>query len=155
MNLEIYCAGAYRDAGQPIQMAGCGIVLYATDALGRQQFREYYYGLGSSDPDLTEIQAARLALASVIPAFRVAKTVLYTISQRVADVLTSDENTAKAAMELRRWFKLYRNIEVTVLTGSDERMERACTLARQGLDTQENFDSHTKPVEMGDARPAK
>jgi hypothetical protein len=146
MNIELYAAGVTRDEGKLSHLAGAGTVLVATDDLGRVQCRHFYFGMGGSSLVLTEIQAARLALASVIPSCRVYKTTLLTDNPVVAAVLTGtapQEGQEQQVAELRRWWSYYRDIRVEVLAGGHPHLDKARALAKDGLEKQDNFDSLT------------
>ena len=153
-SIEMYCAGDCTHEGEPTQKGGCGIILVSTDKYGRTQHREFHYGLGNSNLDLAELQAVRLAMASVSPANRADKVTVTTNSVLVATILTDDADTdvikgkQKIIAEVRKWYGFYKNIEIVVAAGNDRHMDRALELARKGLTTQSVFDTLTLP---GDA----
>ncbi len=146
MTLNIHCVGLSQSG-----LAGCGIVLLFMDAVARTQRREFYYGLHNSDETLAEIQAARLALASVGAGSRSAPTTIHTQSLVVANLLTKPALAAapelsRATAEIRRWYSYYRRIEVVVAAARDEFLSRAYDLAQQGMSTQKHWDSGTTTV---------
>lgn len=146
MKFEIYCAGLSRDEGQISQIGGCGIVLLATDGQRRVQCREFAFGLGSSSQMLADVQAARLALASIVPAMRVHRCFLFIDSQDVANFLTSPATVLgirEQVAELKRWYGYYKDVSVNLLSAIHPRFERAKELAKQGLDSQAPYDSGT------------
>jgi hypothetical protein len=148
MKLDICVAGASRDEGQISCVGGAGMVLTFTDKDDRIQRREFYFSLGGSGQLLAEIQAARLALASVAPMFRLYPTVLYTTSLGLAGILTDkiSQSTFTAQIaELLRWYGYYKNIAAEVVSDS-ELLSLATRLAHTGLESQKHHDSLTYRV---------
>jgi len=145
VQINLYCAGLCRDEGQLSQLGGCGLVLTSTDDYGRPQYREYHYGLGSSDQALCDVQAARLVLASVAPAFRAAKVTLYVDNPKLAEYLIDGvpEIDVQTYKEARRWISYFNDVNVVVQAGDHPQLDRAKELARMGLETQREFDSLT------------
>lgn len=147
MKLDIYCAAETRDHGKLTQLSGAGFVLVMVDKYNRSQTREFYYGLGGSDNELANVQSARLALASVLPSFRMTETEFHVSDKNVANLLQNSSHSdsdSKAIKELRRWFNYYRDIRISTSTPDENVfMERAFALARCGRDTQKEFDSTT------------
>jgi ribonuclease HI len=145
--IEISVAGATRDENELTVVGGAGVVITFTDEHKRKQKREFYYGLGASSLALTEVQAARLGLASVLPAFRDRPVVLYTTSSELADLITDGAEGNDAfthqIKELRRWQSYYRNLSVEVLVERSESLVRAKNLAESGMRDQKIYDSET------------
>jgi hypothetical protein len=145
--IEIYVAGAVRDEGEVSMMGGAGVVISFMDEHRRRQKREFHFGLGASPLALAEIQAARLGLASVLPAFRDRPTVLYTTSPELAAVVTDgavvDDAFATQVTELRRWQSYYKDLSVEMMIVPTEPMVRAKNLAEAGLRDQKAYDSET------------
>lgn len=147
MNIAIYCIGAARDEGTLSQIGGCGVVLVAVDEYSRVQSREFSFGLANSNRVLSEIQACRLAFASIIPRFRSGNVTLFIECPDVAEFLTSDVTLVgfkDQILDLRKWRKYYKNLSVNVVTGSNQRLDRARELANLGLKSQNNTDSKTR-----------
>lgn len=130
-------------------MGGAGVVLVFIDAHDRSQLREFHFALGGSDQELSEIQAVRLALASVLPSCRGAKTVLHLESLGLAERLKMGTHQDTPTKEALRWYGYYRNIEITVHSEPQGHLLRAVELARIGRDTQRDFDSLTIGVNNG------
>lgn len=151
MKFDLYSVGLCRDNGQPTQIAGCGVILVYTDNHNRVSFRSAKYGLGYSTQNMANLQAARLALASVKSHYRDQSTVLHTNSEYVARMLKRDgqnfvmspAKNAEIVEEMRRWFSYYKNISVIVENQNDEHMLQAKDLAEVGLATQIRSDSGT------------
>lgn len=145
MKFDLYCAAACRDEGDLAQLGACGYVLVMSDPRGTRS-REFHFALGGSDSLLGEVQAARLALASIAPAYRQHPLVLHTSSHDVAEALVSPTTrvpSSKALTDLRRFFGFYRGAEVAVEAAPSPDMMRARQLAKLGLETQKDFDSGT------------
>lgn len=149
MRTDFYCVSVCRDDGQPTQIAGCGVVVVFTDDQNRVQSRAFSYGLGNSSQDLADLQAVRLALASIKSSFRSDTSVLHTSSDYVIQVMChqggSQENT-REIVEARKWFGFYGNVSVAKEDSNHALMMRARSLAKMGLDTQERSDSGTECV---------
>jgi hypothetical protein len=95
---------------------------------------------------LSDVQAVRLALSSIIPAMRGYPTNLFITNQDVANFITSPAimlGYREQINELKRWYSYYKDIAVNLLTNSHSYYNRACELARQGLDSQISYDSGT------------
>ena len=151
MKIDFYCVGVCQNDGEPTQLAGCGIVVVLTDDHNRTKFRTFKYALGNSTQKLADLQAVRLALASVRSSFRSGNAHLHIDSTYVARIL---EKSGKAfieslseykreAQEVRQWFGYYSRILVIVENQNDENMLQAKDLANIGLATQEHSDSGT------------
>lgn len=143
--IEILCVGMSKDK-ITTKIGGCGVVLIATDEHKRKQKREFSFGLGNSPQILTDIQACRLALSSVIPASRHTEVMLYLDNPEVASVLTNDTTIAafkEQIAELKRWKSYYKNLTINVVDESNLKLSRARELALIGLESQENTDSGT------------
>jgi len=146
MKVDVFCASAVRDGEHFSQMGGCGVVLIATDDHNRVQCREFSYGLGGSSLILCDIQASRIALASIAPGMRSELVTIFTESMEVADLLTSTRESHKfihQTAELRRWGSYYKDLSVNVVTNVIGHMARAKELAIVGLNKQRNSDSGT------------
>jgi hypothetical protein len=148
MKLDLYCVGVCHDDGEPTQIAGCGMVIIFTDDYGRIRARSFGYGLGNSNQNLADLQAARLALASVKPAFRGGISVLHTTNQYVVKML--DRNLSpvlrrndREIQETRRWYSYYNNITTVLEDHNNSNITQARDLAEIGLTTQERSDSGT------------
>lgn len=151
MKIDLYCVGMCRDNGKPTQLAGCGVVVVFTDDHSRTSFRSFKWALGNSTQNLADLQAARLALASVKSAFRGATSILHTNSSYVLRMLERDgkafvvnpkKNTAEVE-EVRKWFGFYNDIAAIVENPNDDNMVQARDLAEMALNTQEHSDSGT------------
>lgn len=151
MKIDFYCVGMCQDNGKPTQIAGCGVVIVFTDDHDRTKFRTFKYGLGNSTQNLADLQAVRLALSSVRPAFRGGETVLHVNSSYVTRMmeregkafLSNPQKNSREVTEVRRWYSFYSNISVVVENPDDDNMMQAKDLAEIGLATQEHSDSGT------------
>lgn len=167
MKFDIYTVGVCQNDGHPTQIAGCGVVMVFTDDYDRVSFRSANYGLGNSTQNLADIQAIRLALASVRALHRSVPTVLHTnshyvnmvlecfsddISQSAPEQLTGKDFVVKptknvdAIAEMRRWFSYYNEITVVVEDLDDPlipNMTQAKDQADIALVTQMRSDSGT------------
>ncbi len=151
MKVDLYVVGACRDNGKPTQIAGCGIVLVFTDEHGRTSFRSSQYGLGNSTQNLADVQATRLALASVRAAHRGTPAVLHISSNYVSRMLecegkafiASPSKNVVEVREMRRWFSYYSDILVIVENPNDDHMAQAKDQAEISLSTQTHSDSGT------------
>jgi ribonuclease HI len=140
-----------RDNGKPTQIAGCGVVVVFTDDHNRTQFRTYKYGLGNSTQNLADLQAVRLALASVRPAFRGGEAILHVNSSYVLRVMEREgkafivnpKKNVREVTEVRKWYGFYNDISVVMENPNDDNMMQAKDLAEMGLATQEHSDSGT------------
>lgn len=144
MKFDIYCAGTCRDEGEFAQVGACGYVLAMTDQRGIR-LREFGFALGGSDTALAEVQAVRLALASIAPAYRTSVAVIHTTCPLVAETLSSDADPSdpKTVRDLRRFFGFYPAAEVVLETEPSPYLVRARQLAKLGVETQKDFDSGT------------
>ena len=151
MKIEIYCASASRDNGKPTQMAGCGIVLVASDDHRQSKRRTMSFALSSSTVNLADIQVIRLALCSILPAYRKSKIILYTTSKYVADLLHYDgdvyamnptKNT-KEVDDMRRLVRSHNDISLILECEECDDYIVAKRLAKYSLDSQNNTDSGT------------
>lgn len=122
--------------------------MLSRDSHERMQRREFHWGLGASAQGLCDLQAVRLALASVAPAGRGARTVVHINSPEVADYLTHPlpDDGNKIVIDMRRWYGYYKNITVMMHADQHGSIARAGDLARMGMDTQKEFDSQTQVV---------
>ena len=156
MKIDFYCVGVCQNDGEPTQLAGCGVVVVFTDDYNRIKLRAYKYALGNSTQNLADLQAVRLAFASVRSPYRSATTHLHTNSVYVARMLKRDGKAfAEVPTEyqhevqmVRQWFGYYDQIIVVaenpqIVTQTDENMLQAKDLADMGLITQEHADSGT------------
>ena len=167
MKFDIYTVGVCQNDGHPTQIAGCGMVLVFTDDFERISFRSMNYGLGNSTQNLADIQAIRLALASVRASHRSLPTVLHTnshyanmvlecfsddISQSAPEPLIGKDFVVKPTKnvdtiaEMRRWFSYYDEITV-IVEDPDDPLANYMTQARDQADialtTQTRSDSGT------------
>lgn len=149
MKFEIYCAGCCRDDGTLSQVGGCGIVLRCVDDIGRIQWRDFSFGLAGSSQLLSDIQAVRLALSSVIPSGRSHDVTLNLENPQVATILTAKElpDCAKdykhQVSEMKRWYGYYTNISIQVHAGPLTHLDKARGLAKRAMETQKQTDSLT------------
>lgn len=156
MIIELYCAGACRDNGKPTQLAGGGVVLRAHDDKDVKE-RNFSYGFGNSTANLADVQAVRLALASIAPQYRRHKAILHIISNYVLSMLAKDGpgfkrepvKNSEEISDLRRRIGRYSDLEVIHAKADDPLIKRAKDLAKRGLDTQQNTDSKTLSVMIG------
>lgn len=152
MRVELYAAGASTGKG-PTLNGGAGIVLrYLAET---PQRRELSFGLATSDAFLSDIQAVRLALAAVGPAFR-NDAVLFVDNKEIADLLSDvlsalPDQYVKHVDDLKRWYSYYTKIEVEVVcledegfvVGNNQHFNRAKELAVQAMKVQKSSDSKT------------
>jgi len=168
MQLKVYAVGCCLNEGYATQLAGCGILLIAIDEIdgvyadySSKMIRKYSYGLGDTGQDLADLQAVRLALASVGPDFRKCPTEIFVNNQIVPDFVIvkpnqflartttlgmfSDEDAIK---DLYKWVGFYDDI--TIKFGStldDEKyMKEAMSLAEDAAALQKQSDSGTDKI---------
>lgn len=150
MKFDLYCAGLCRDNGKLSQIAGAGIVLVNED-VDQVRRRELGFPLGSSNTYLAEIQAVRLALASIKPGMRHHPTVIHAVGQYAARLLATRDHeyvvkpskNVEEIGELRKWYSFYPKIQVVKADKAAVEVIRARELAKVALETQEEYDSQT------------
>jgi hypothetical protein len=146
MKLDLFCVGVCRDDGEPTQIAGCGIVSKFVDDHDRVQCREFGWALGNSSERLAQLQAARLALCSVLPQFRGYPATLHvsnSIVEKSLDIETDPEEFLYEIVALRTWYGYYKSITI-IVSPMDERVVELANIA---LDTQQHYDSGTIGVD--------
>ena len=155
MKFDIYTVGVCQNDNQPTQIAGCGIIMIFTDDYDRVSFRSANYGLGNSTQNLADVQAVRLALASVRALHRSVPTTLHTNSHYVNMILecfsndvsqsTPEQSIGKDFVvkptkdvdiiaEMRRWFSYYDDITV-IVEDPDDPLSNSMTQAKDQADT--------------------
>ncbi len=154
MTLDLYCVGMSQGEDFHI-LGGCGILMLFRDDHGRTQRREFAWGLGGSSQELCDFQAVRLALASVAPAFRGARTTVHVESPEVAAYLTKDapDDQVGAMVDTSRWYGYYKDIQVMVHAEPGSQLARARELAKMGMSTQKEFDSLTQGAANAELKP--
>lgn len=146
MKIDIYCVG-YSEGVDTAIIGGGGLILVCVDSAGRIQRREFQFWLSMSDQDISSLQTTRLGLASIVPKFRDAKTILHVDSDVVANCLTARRGEFDDRQsELCRWYSYYKDIQVVVHSDLDGELIRAKELAIAGCRTQHNTDSLTMVV---------
>lgn len=151
MLIDIYCASSIKDNGKVTQLSGCAIIMTLHDG-DVKKIRKFGYPLGASPLALANIQAARLALASILPVFRGSSTVVLHLPnnptakwlEKGADgkYENNPKSNAQAIEEMRRWSSYYDDLKFYV-DKSSEFMDEVRELARDVVENQEGFDTHT------------
>jgi len=150
MNYNVYSTGFCKNNGQPSQIAGAGIVLkFKND--GELKSRELGFHLGSVNAYLSEIQTARLCLASIPSSFRSIRVNLFFSSQYVpkmleiknGDFIAEPVKSVDDVIELRHLFKKFSDIRVYVADKKDENIKLAKSLAKKAMESEEEYDSGT------------
>lgn len=132
MRLELYSVGVVG------KQNGAGVVLCALDDHGRTRYRKLGFRLGANSVSQAEIQAARLALASVRAACRSWPAILFVTSNHVPTTLTQPAE-GFLLTELHRWANYYSDLRVEVIPPGGQIMDLALTLAQRAAD----YDSDT------------
>lgn len=141
--IDIYAYGYCRDENSLSQLSGCGIVMDFIDD-HQQLIREYGYSLGTCSTGMAQLQAVRLALASVAPRFRSLPVKLFVPDiQLVTDYMVIYPSERNIIDDLNRWYSYYDVVDMVVADTSHERMARAVLLCKRAIDTQSNYDSST------------
>jgi hypothetical protein len=168
MQLKVYAVGCCLNEGYVTQLAGCGILLAAIDKIdgvyancSSKKIRRFSYGLGDSGQDLADLQAVRLALASIGPDFRKYPTEIFVNNQIVFDVTAAKtpevfndklhqlllvQNVIK---DLRKWIGFYDDaaVKLSGFTSDDKKyMEEAMSLAENAAALQKQSDSGTDKI---------
>ena len=163
MQLKMYAVGCCLNEGYVTQLAGCGILLIAIDEIdgiyadrSSKMIRKYSYGLGDSGQDLADLQAARLALASVGPDFRKHPTEIFVNNQIVLDIVAAgifaghtvrfdDEDAIK---DLYKWIGFYDNATIKLVESTSDKkyIEEAMSLAEDAAAIQKRSDSGTDKI---------
>lgn len=153
MRFDIYCGSICKDNGKPTQLAACGILIVYTDDTYSKK-RSYGYGLGNSTKNLADVQAVRLALASISSKYRHIETHLHTNNPYVISMLEMvDGQYSKSAKtniesidEMRRWHSYYSCIITEKVDVSDKYYLAAQEMAENCLKNQDMIDSGTTSV---------
>ncbi len=143
---DIYCVAHRKES----RLGSCGIFISHMDELERVQTRKFGYVIYNSDLELIEIQAVRLAMASLILRCFSDKITIHTESKSLADLLTDSESKpemySKQIDSLRDWLRRCKNLSVVRCADDDALLEEARKLALQVSITGKNFDSKTIQV---------
>lgn len=165
----MYAVGCCLNEGYVTRLAGCGILLIAIDEIdgiyadrSSKMIRKYSYGLGDSGQDLADLQAVRLALASVGPDFRKHPTEIFVNNQVVPDIIAAKPGTSCALYhrfdeahclpvikDLHKWVGFYDNAIVKLIesTSDDKKyMKEAMSLAEDAAAIQKQSDSGTDKI---------
>lgn len=149
MQLSVFAVGHCGAAESLARLAGCGIVLVYSDNHGRVIKRELAFALNNSPPELADLQAVRLALATVKPLARTGSTMLHITSlltykqlHLVDGEYQADSKFTAALHDARFWLERYPNVILAVI-GESAELARAAELARNACTTQRHFDSGT------------
>jgi len=142
-SIILYAVGASIQEDELVQMAGCCITLVFKDEYGRKRNRIITHPIGNAPLNRAHLQAAHLALASVVRSMR-----------RVALVTLICPACVKAALddtdpeyceigdavvgELRKWASFYSRLRFVSSAGEDiPGFDRAreCAESQSGSDT--------------------
>jgi len=162
MQLKIYAVGCCLNEGYVTQLAGCGILLVAVDEIdgiyadrSSKMIRKYSYGLGDSGQDLADLQAVRLALASVGPDFRKYPTEIFVNNQIVHDIVglrrldPTGEDDEDVIKDLYKWIGFYDNATIKLIGSTldgKKYMEETMLLAENAAAIQKQSDSGTDKI---------
>jgi len=161
MQLKVYAVGCCLNEGYVTQLAGCGILLVAINEIdgvyadcSSKMIRRFSYGLGDSGQDLADLQAVRLALASVGPDFRKYPTEIFVNNQIAFDAVAAKPvpeafNDKSVIKGLRKWAGFYDNLTATLsgFTLDDKKhIGEAMLLAEDAAALQKQSDSGTDKI---------
>lgn len=145
--INIYCVGFCIDNGKPTQQAACGIVLkYINGNIQKQ--RQLAFVLGPTNAFVADLQAIRIALASIRDKFKDESITIYVPNANASRMLIIGEDglfsikptkNYDIIAELRKLYKNYKDIRVIVDSGQND-IHTAKELARTAMSTQKNID---------------
>ena len=142
--INLHAVGVCLDEGEMVQKAGCAIRMDYIDEFNRSSSRIISHPFGSADSQWSNIQAARMALASVLRPFRKTAAVTLSVVPEVVNLIlknTKPDKYADIVVLLRQWtgffttFKLIPTPAENILSYSD---------AKICAETQRATDSGTK-----------
>jgi hypothetical protein len=148
----LYAAGYCFDAGKATQRSGAAVVMVVSDAHGRTARRVVAHPTGGAPKTLCEINAIKLALASVKKKFRKSESVTLVVPKHVGDFVTLEgdkykKNSKKYEDDLgtaRRWAGYYNNLHVAIPDGPTHK--EAIAYAKSCADSQKPKDTKTQQV---------
>jgi len=139
--IDVYCAVSAENVEEITQLTSCGILLIFQDS-PHIRCRLMGYGLGASSLELANIQAMRLALASVNPAYRRSTVHIHVADESVLQLLASPE-PSEAVSALLCWCEYYTDLGFIIESPNNENMMVCRSLARDICATQQTYDSRT------------
>jgi hypothetical protein len=152
MIIHMYATGVAMNNGKPTQKAGTGVILEAVDSVGRKVSRTISYPVGNCTTPCAEINAARIALASVVKKYRKEAIVTLHVSPYVAKLFemegenfkTNPKKNAEQVAELRRWSGYFEKLKVKASSRDD--LMIPLDLAKQCAETQNKSDTGTQTI---------
>lgn len=123
--------------------AGCAVVLHYKDTHGRILIRKMSYPLGIADLLWANLQAVRLALASVTRPLRKSARLTLIVDNNVVGPLSGDDvdEHIELLREIRKLLSLFSNLKIVGLNATDLAPYED---ARHCAETQVATDSGTK-----------
>ena len=124
-----------------VQQAGCCVRLEYRDEYGRKSHRMFTYPIGCATEERAHLQAAHLALASVVKMMRKLAVVEVACPSIVCDVVDNPDmiidGCDDVANEIRKWASFYNDIHFDARSINDLPVEdaRRCAESQQALDT--------------------
>lgn len=145
MKISAYVDSHIEAEGQPLQMAGCGIVLLAES--GSETIKRCLgFGLSNSDRMRTLIQSLRLALCAINQPYRQCEVLLYNNDSESYKLLHqigrkySYEYNEPFVKELRLVADTFKDMYVVVGAESDAAAKEAAKIAHDCALSQKNYD---------------
>lgn len=145
--IQIYCSAVSITLEYQARLSGCGIILKVLDDEKIINTRELAFALGSSDLQLAQIQALRLALSSIKPGNRNYNSVTYVDNEMVIDILNKQyiiDRYAEVIEQLHKWFNSYKSMRIVVTNPNDPDSIRANEIATNAANKQVHYDSERK-----------
>lgn len=146
-SIQIYCSAVIINLEYQARLSGCGIILKILDDDKIINTRELAFALGSSDIQLSQIQALRLALSSIKPGHRTYNSVAYVDNETVINILNGEyeiEQYSEAIAQLHKWFNSYSSMCVTLTNPNDPDSIRANAIATNAANKQVHYDSRSE-----------
>lgn len=145
MMIDLYCVGLCDLEDGFAKAAGCGIVAVFRDTQGAKR-RDFGYVLGPVSAETSELLAARIALATILPKFRECETVIHSTSSAVHNVLSSQEpGQTMVVKDLRKWASFYPHLGMTI-EGEQALFDRATELATESMKQQRHIFSESMDI---------
>ena len=145
LNIILHAVG-FSGEGELVQKAGCCISLEFEDEYGRKSNRVITHPIGNASADRAHLQAAHLALASIIRPMRRMANVKLVCPAAVKAILDETDPEYSEVQkenndvvgEARKWITFYDKLRfvpcsVQDLLGLDE--AKACAESQKGSDT--------------------
>lgn len=150
MKITVYATGYSANNGKPTQKGGSAVVLKAEDEFSRKSSRTMSHPVGNCTTPCSEINGARLALASIRRKHRKESSVHLVVPKYVYNLLVKEDDEFKSQPkknvkeigELRRWSSYFNKLRVTI--GTKAELMNAFDVAKQCADNQRGIDTGTK-----------